>query len=126
MPITVEQTTPESTPNMIITSYATSDCTPKGTISAVAKKDGITTPYGHLPLQSSRRQYCKFARFQNVLKPCVSKRLFYVCLPSPTHPPAIKLPCSKELHHRLRRGLSAHACADIAERHCKCTEKIYN
>ena len=63
---------------------------PKGHNLGCRKMDVITTPYGHLPLQSSRRQYCKFARFQNVLKPCVSKRLSYVRLPSPTQPPAIK------------------------------------
>ena len=40
-----------------------------------------TTPNGHLPLQSSRRWHCKFARFQRVLKLCVSKRLLYVSLP---------------------------------------------
>ena len=62
-------------------SDATSDCIHTDTIIAVARWVDKTTPNGHLPLQSSRLRFCKFARFKKVSKLCVSKRLLYVSLP---------------------------------------------
>ena len=62
-------------------SDATSDCIQTDTIIAVARWVDKTTPNGHLPLQSSRLRFSKFAIFKKVSKLCVSKRLLYVSLP---------------------------------------------
>ena len=88
-------------------SDATSDCIHTDTIIAVARWVDKTTPNGHLPLQSSRLRFSKFARFKKVSKLCVSKRLLYVSLPYSRPATSIFTPHEEAPNRRFRRELTA-------------------